>query len=567
MSYTALYRKWRPKVWEDLIGQTAIVDTLRSQIQRGNIGHAYIFSGTRGTGKTSTAKILARAINCPNRVSNNPCNQCEICKSILEESLMDVMEIDAASNNGVDDIRELRENVKYPPSKSAYKVYIIDEVHMLSTSAFNALLKTLEEPPAYAVFILATTEPHKIPATIQSRCQQFEFKRVGRDELMVRMRMICLEQGLTCEDEALDKLIGRSDGAVRDALSLLDRCLSTSSDFLSAKDVDRVLGLVDVDFVLTIIDQIGQRDRVNVLKSLNSVSESGTNLQAFCKDLSHAFRDVMVLAAAPGHLELLNYSGQAPERAAAQAKIFGLNGAIKLLEALAQIELQIKYSRNPLIVIEAGILKAMTPTSISSSEAIERLERLEKLVAVGKVELNDFEKNNSDYAGKAIEDLATYKIAFPNREKDENNAIRSITNHESAPEKTAHEISKPTTNNDAVQFDPELPLRLWPEILSYLQKSNGRIYAFLVDGTPLKVDRGQLVVGFKNKDDIQVAKLKEPANQKCVEDAFETVIGHALGFKLEIMTEHNSPVTENSTEDRIRSLLGDMANLLEISDK
>ena len=572
MSYTALYRKWRPKVFEDLIGQKAIVDTLRSQIERGKFGHAYIFSGTRGTGKTSTAKILARAINCPERTDYNPCNKCEICLSILDETLMDVIEMDAASNNGVDDIRELRENVKYPPSRSKYKVYIIDEVHMLSTSAFNALLKTLEEPPEYAVFILATTEPHKIPATIQSRCQQFEFKRVGKEDLMERMQLICESQGMAYETQALDKIINRADGAVRDALSLLDRCLTSTADLLRAEDVDRILGLIGVDFMMDLIDQIGRRERNLVLDSLNQLSVSGANLQSFCRDMTLAFRDVMVTAAAPDHPEMLKFSGLMPDRVKAQAKMFGLNGAVKLLEALSMIENQIKYAQNPLIFLETGLLKAMTPASIAAADAIERLEKLEaELVALKRLMASGEGLTITGSNNIIADEHPTYQaskpeILNPNSRlepipSESKSASDSVIQAEKAEQKKMDEISSPSS-----VLDPEKVLRLWPEILLYLQKNNGRVYAFLVDGTPLKMDKGRLVVGFKAVHDLHIKKLSEESNRIVIEEAFRSVVGHPVGFMIEVIPDKGS-ISGPSTEDRIKSLLGDMADLLEIQDK
>ena len=228
MSYQALYRQWRPIDFDEIIGQDHITTPLKNQILSKSYGHAYIFSGTRGTGKTSTAKILARAVNCLNNTDGNPCNKCENCLSILDDQFIDVVEMDAASNNSVDDIRELREHIKFTPSKGLFKVYIIDEVHMLSQGAFNALLKTLEEPPEYVLFILATTELHKIPATILSRCQRFDFKRVSYDQILMRLEHICKKMDVSYDVEALKLIIQKSDGAVRDTLSSLDQCLSMS---------------------------------------------------------------------------------------------------------------------------------------------------------------------------------------------------------------------------------------------------------------------------------------------------------------------------------------------------
>ena len=245
--HKALYRAYRPQNFEDVVGQQHIIRTLKNQIENNNVGHAYLFAGTRGTGKTSTAKIFARAVNCVQSKDQEPCNECEVCKDIINDNIMDVVEIDAASNNSVDDIRELRESVKYSPTKAKYKVYIIDEVHMLSQGAFNALLKTLEEPPSYIIFILATTEPHKIPATILSRCQRFDFKRVTVNDMSERMKKICNEENIEVEDKALNLIARNAQGALRDALSILDQCISFGGNKIEYKDVVELLGTVNIE--------------------------------------------------------------------------------------------------------------------------------------------------------------------------------------------------------------------------------------------------------------------------------------------------------------------------------
>ena len=261
--HKALYRVYRPKTFEDVVGQEHIVKTLKNQIKNNNIGHAYLFSGTRGTGKTSTAKIFARAVNCLNPINEEPCNECEICIDTLNDNIMDIVEIDAASNNSVDDIRELRESVKYTPSKAKYKVYIIDEVHMLSQGAFNALLKTLEEPPSYVIFILATTEPHKIPATILSRCQRFDFKRVSSKDIADRMSYICEKENIQAEDKALSLIARNSQGALRDALSILDQCMSFGNEKIEHNDVIELLGTVNIDELFELSQSIIDCDNWN----------------------------------------------------------------------------------------------------------------------------------------------------------------------------------------------------------------------------------------------------------------------------------------------------------------
>ncbi len=294
MSHQAIYRRFRPKVFDDVLGQDHVTRTLKNQIMSHNTAHAYLFSGIRGTGKTSTAKIFARAVNCLNNHEGNPCNECEICLSILDENNMDVIEMDAASNNGVEDIRELRDKVKFLPVKSRYKVYIIDEVHMLSKGAFNALLKTLEEPPDHLLFILATTEPHKIPATILSRCQRFDLKRISSDIIVENMKKICSELDVGYEEKALKLIAANSEGAMRDAQSILDRCISfnTRVDYETVIDL---LGTVNYQTVLKAADAIVEKNIEKTMILVDDILSSGKELTFFLDELIICFRNMLII--------------------------------------------------------------------------------------------------------------------------------------------------------------------------------------------------------------------------------------------------------------------------------
>ncbi|MTI66135.1 MAG: DNA polymerase III subunit gamma/tau, partial [Firmicutes bacterium] len=285
MGYQALYRKFRPRTFDEVLGQEHITTILKNQILNDNIAHAYLFSGTRGTGKTSTAKIFARAVNCENNTNGNPCNECEVCKKIQDESIMDVVEMDAASNNSVDDIRELREKVKYLPSKGRYKVYIIDEVHMLSKGAFNALLKTLEEPPKHLLFILATTEPQKLPATILSRCQRYDFKRLNMKDIVDNMKTICNDIDVEIEDRGLHLIARNADGAMRDALSILDQCVSFAEGKITHDYILSILGTVNNDVYFDMADHIINKDLNKALELIEYIVLNGKDIKQFIKDL------------------------------------------------------------------------------------------------------------------------------------------------------------------------------------------------------------------------------------------------------------------------------------------
>ena len=294
MAYVALYRAYRPQTFKEVCGQEHIVHTLKNAIINNKVAHAYLFCGPRGTGKTTIAKIMAKAMNCPNQEDGEPCNECDICKGINKGMITDIVEIDAASNNGVDEIREIRDKVKYLPSEGKYKVYIIDEVHMLSTGAFNALLKTLEEPPMHVIFILATTEPQKIPATILSRCQRFDFRGVSNKEIMERINFIAKEENIIIEQDAVRLIAECAEGGMRDALSLLDEAISYSSDKVCAKDVYQVSGSVDLDNIIKLSECILSKDAANTLKALEAIVELGKEIPKICNDLIAFYRDMLL---------------------------------------------------------------------------------------------------------------------------------------------------------------------------------------------------------------------------------------------------------------------------------
>ncbi|NLL70968.1 MAG: DNA polymerase III subunit gamma/tau [Epulopiscium sp.] len=379
MSYTALYRKWRPQTFDDVIGQDHIVRTLKNQIAGKRIAHAYLFCGTRGTGKTSTAKIFAKTVNCQHSIEGNPCNQCELCRDQMEGSGMNVIEIDAASNNGVDNIREIREEVKYSPAKGRYKVYIIDEVHMLSTGAFNALLKTLEEPPPHIIFILATTDPQKIPATILSRCQRFDFRRISIGEMTQQLKKYMEIEQVDIEESALSYIAGIADGSMRDALSILDQCISFYfGEQITLEKVLQVLGAVDTQVYYDMTQALIQQDTQQCIELIQEVQMQGRDLIQFVLGLIKHFRDLLVVRATKEAEGILNHSKEQIQKLKEQSKIVEGNTLLRYIRVFSELESQMKYASQGKVLLEVAVMKLCQPRLEQSNDALlERIRQLE----------------------------------------------------------------------------------------------------------------------------------------------------------------------------------------------
>jgi DNA polymerase III subunit gamma/tau len=356
MAYIALYRKWRPGSFKELVGQEHISRTLSNAILTGKIGHAYLFSGPRGTGKTSTAKIFAKALNCEKGPTPDPCNVCENCRKINEGTSMDVFEIDAASNRGIDEIRELRETVKFAPADGRYKVYIVDEVHMLTAEAFNALLKTLEEPPAHVVFILATTEAHKVPATIQSRCQRYDFKRITTQEIMERLRYVTQDMKVPIEEEALSLMALQADGGMRDALSILDQCSALSGEQgITAERVRQILGLVGHEWIWKITQALAERKSQDILRSISELLRDGKDMKQILAELVLHMRSLMIYKAV-GALEDLDLYDEQEKVLREQCGLFDQERIMGIIHRLHEAMNEMKWSPQPRITIEVALL-------------------------------------------------------------------------------------------------------------------------------------------------------------------------------------------------------------------
>ncbi len=382
--YQALYRKYRPQTFDEVAGQNAVTQTLKAQLQTGKLSHAYLFTGSRGTGKTSCAKILAKAVNCEHPEDGNPCNRCAACRSIDEGTCMDVQEIDAASNNGVDNVRALRDDALFPPAQVKMRVYIIDEVHMLSMSAFNALLKTIEEPPPHLLFILATTELHKVPATILSRCQRFSFRRLLPEDIAARINECAWREGIEIDQQAIALLSRLADGAMRDGMSLLDQCASAAQGTVTAESVYRCLGLAGADSTMEMLTLVAERDTASLLERFSQLYAAGKDLSAMVDELTALCRDLLILKTAPGSGNRLISGICSPDRLSALLPSFTAAALLRMTELLQATASGFNRSANRKIDVELCLLRLCDERlSSDTSGILARLSRLEAQAEAG----------------------------------------------------------------------------------------------------------------------------------------------------------------------------------------
>jgi DNA polymerase III, subunit gamma and tau len=407
MSYTALYRKFRPDTFADVKGQDAIVTTLKNQIRANRIGHAYLFTGTRGTGKTTVAKIFARTVNCENPTENGPCGVCKSCQAIAKGASMNVIEIDAASNNGVDNIREIVDEVSYSPAEGKYKVYIIDEVHMLSIGAFNALLKTLEEPPSYVIFILATTEVHKLPITILSRCQRYDFKRISIDTITDRMKELVAAEAVQVEDRALRYIAKAADGSMRDALSLLDQCIAFHlGKELTYDNVLDVLGAVDTEVFSRLLRFVLKRDVLGCISLLEEIVMQGRELVQFVTDFTWYLRNLMLVKSSDDLEDVIDMSTDNLARLKEEAELIETDRIIRYIRIFSELSGQIRYAAQKRILVEIALIKLCKPAMETSQEALlDRIrdveDKLEKGVIVTEKSATSIEPQNAAQTAQA----------------------------------------------------------------------------------------------------------------------------------------------------------------------
>lgn len=542
--HKALYRVYRPKNFSDVIGQEHIVRTLKNQIENNNVGHAYLFCGTRGTGKTSTAKIFSRAVNCTNLHNDEPCNECENCREILEDKTMDVVEIDAASNNSVDDIRELRENVKYSPAKAKYKVYIIDEVHMLSQGAFNALLKTLEEPPSYVIFILATTEPHKIPATILSRCQRFDFKRVTVKDISSRMRYICEKEGIEADEKALNLIARNSQGALRDALSILDQCISFEGNKISYNDVIELLGSVNIEQLFDLAESIIKEDTRKSLQILNDFIIWGKDVRNLVNDLIDHFRNLMVCKISNDLDEIISLPEETIDLLKQQAETIDTNNLIRILNILSEAQDGMKISSNPRVLMEVTMMKIAQPMFDESKEAlIKRIENLEQKIESGNIKVNHISTNQT------VDNF------------NENNQQNNNTVEKQEDENIEYENLKGD--------DIKLVEKSWKKILQKMKEDKNQVIrALLQDVDSFNISEDTLYIIFTDNYSFAKSRLDSPSTIQYVEKVIREVLNRSFSVKIALKSQLSNLNTQIKKEDKGEQILKNIVSedILEVKD-
>lgn len=510
MAYLALYRKYRPTSFENLIGQEHIVKTLTNQIINNRIGHAYLFTGTRGTGKTSAAKIFAKAINCLSPIKGSPCGKCQACKSLSDPSNIDIVEIDAASNNGVNEIRELREKVQYPPVSCNYKVYIIDEVHMLTGAAFNALLKTLEEPPKHAVFILATTEVHKIPATILSRCMRFDFRLIATETISKLICDIYDEQGKKYEKEAVFAIAKAGEGSIRDALSIADIAISYNENVLTYNDVMEILGSTNSDLLYKFINSLLISDSGTVLQIIDELASSGKSMGVLVRDITATIRDVLVIKTCKNANKILGLPEHKFNLLQSISNDVSEERLLRVLSVFSDAESQLRFSNHPRIVFETATIKASRPDSDYNIEALlARIKQLEDKVSNTKIGLKTINESSENI--KPIE-------------KVNDNYIYNSTEEE-----------------------------LKGKILLYLRKINSEMLWNILQTVKFKIDANTLKLTAQNKEDLEFLD-SESSRTKIIDglkeyQKFDLVINVSE-------TEKNLDAVDEATE-RMKKIFGD----------
>ncbi len=555
MAYQALYRKWRPLTFDDVVGQEHITKTLKNEIVNGKLAHAYLFCGTRGTGKTSTAKILARAVNCLNPKDGNPCNECDVCRGILDETIVDVVELDGASRNKVENIRDIIDDVMFLPSVARKKVYIIDEVHMVTTQAFNALLKTLEEPPEHVLFILATTELNKVPATVLSRCQRFDFRRITNNDIVARLKTILAGDGRKVTDDGLALVAELGDGSMRDSLSILDQCLGFSETEITYDDIINIIGITDDGALMRLAAAIADNNSEAALAILDEVSLAGKELSVFIERFVAFLRDLMIVKLMGTPQKILNSSSEKITAMRELAPKITKEKIVRSLGLLNESIASAKMSSFTRTIYELALVKMCDPMTENSYEALlDRVADLEKKLAEG---VTIKQASAPGVKQEKEEVLPPWEETPPlPEEKPEFYEFENISSAETdAPkEQTKKEVTE--------KNDDFTPIAKWDEIISYVKTNGGMpIFSHLKKAAVQNI-RNEVGLVFDETGLMSKSVISKPGNLELVEKAVEAVTGE----KIAVRCYSSKEVGTDTKEDPLKKLeeLAKSHNVIEI---
>ena len=536
---TSLYRRHRPQAFDEVVGQSHIVRTMRNAVEQGNVHHAYLFVGSRGTGKTSIAKILARSLNCVKGTTISPCGECESCRTIARSTSLDVIEMDAASNNSVEDIRDLREKVNLAPALGRWKVYILDEAHMLSTSAWNAFLKTLEEPPPNTIFVLATTEAHKVPATIVDRCHRFDFQRPSLDEIKTVLGRIADVEGIEADDRTLAMIARSAAGSFRDAIGTLDQLVTYGGKQVSFEDVLEVLDVADADLIFRTTDALIERDPAAVLKRVEELAQSGRDPVQFMRDLTAHLRHLIVIQTLGEAPDTFSVTADQTERLETQAQQISQAAAVRAIDLVSVALAAVKEGSDSRIQLELALLKAASPhADVSTDSLVTRLDQLERRMSGS--------------------------TGGPSRKA-------SKSTSESAPTAGATADEPATSRSeDGPAPQSESVVALWPEVLERVRAEGGAMLAaLLAQAKPLALDDGGLVLSYPASAAFSKRKVEDRPNRDRVSEALREITGRPIGVSFELNDESSGGEAVLSEEEAIQQFkaMFDAEDLLEESSR
>jgi len=524
MAHLALYRKYRPQTFDDLIGQPYIARSLRNAVREGRIAHAYLFAGPRGTGKTTTARLLAKALNCDKGATPEPCGECESCRRIAAGSALDVIEIDAASKTSVDDIRELRERVQTAPAASRHKVYIVDEVHMLSTSAFNAFLKTLEEPPSYVIFVLCTTEPHKLPATVLSRCQRYDFRRLAAADLMALIRKVAEQEKLTLDERAAALLVRAAWGSARDVLSLLEQAVSYAGSEISAADIQDLVGGVDAELLADFADAIADRNVDQAFHLVAKAVDEGRDLRQLAAELVGHFRDLLLLRVCKRGAELVVLPEGSADRIKAQATRLDERDIARAAHIFSEAERELRRSEQQRLTLELAMVR------LASADV--------------------------EAPAPAPAEETRAAPAPPARARRSQKAARAEPEQAAAPPAEGTAVSGEETPSPAGpdRSGLEFIQQRWPALLEKLRaQRHSTLAAFLAEGAPIELDGSRLVLGFNHE--FHCDQMKSPERQKMVAEAIAAETGREFALECKLSPAAQRPDAQGADDDDIKDVM------------